>query len=595
MKTFNYEYIICGFGNSTLGCILGIVEKHPRSRILVIEKMSEEEFFSDKSQIKRENVIFMQNSPNNSEKVQKVKEFIEKKNDKWKYSNIIGLEQEYNEKDWYEHQKALDSLNKKYKFDCCNPTNTEQLIEQNFQQYQKSKVTLVKSCNRWNDSLKDNFVDTIKHLIKEDMLEIVFEATAERIVFNKYKAEKLIVSKDGIVENYIIPDDLILGCGSRTCTELLFMSGIGEKELLTKNGVEVVIENDSIGKNLILNPYAELYYREQPKNHFFISQIEFILNALERLIFTQILIGVASYFLYNLLYTNIAISDYKYKILSFILLAGFDSFFLFVFRWNNYMIVGYLLGFCYVFALFVIDSRYYVRSIYYFFLYWGAYYVFYLFFVFGYYRYVGSRLNFSSKNALNIYTNQTILSFYKNETYDRIIRSGRGTMYKFLNILFYITYYYLWTRIWVYKELFVVRVELYHHKYNAFYRFQSNRGRFVLCTDLIKRGAIQKIARSFPLYEYFIKDTYISQKYAIYDTTTSKKSNIKSVSNNAIIGGQVASACAVGKVVDNNQKLKGSDNVYIVGLPTLSMKEHGKTTLNTTISLLNGYIFSIKT
>lgn len=594
MKFFNYEYIICGFGNSTLGCILGLVGKRSSSKILVIEQMTEKDFFSNEHLTYKEDIIFQHNNATNGENLEFVHDAINKKREMWDYANIIGLSREYTKNDLKVLNKNMKELDKKYQFDHSDAFNMHPFIEKNFQEYRKTKKgAVIKASNEWDMFDKPTFMDAVKYFVRVGVLEIVFECKVERIVFRGNKAEEIEAVQHGELCRWNIPSKLVLGCGTKSCAELLFKSGVGERHALNRNNVTVNIENNEIGKNIVLNPYVETFYRETQSKHFFISKIEFILAAIEKMVFIQILIGIASYFLYNLLYTEIAVSAVKYKVFLFIVLAASDSFFLFVFRWNNFMIVGYLLGFLYIAILFVIDSRYYVRYFPFFLLYWASYYVFYLIYVYGYYKYVGSLLNYVSKNTFKIYSRYCIFSFYRRDKYEKIIRSGNGLMYKLLNYVYYIVYYYLWTKIWMYKDLFIVKIELYQHSYDARYIWSDQDCSFLLCTDFFKGNSTHKLTNAFRFYEEFIKDMFISQKYSIYDKTISKKANEKSVANNMVFGGYIAGSCGVGKVVEKTtQKLIGSSNVHIIGLPTLSLGQYKKKTLNNTISLLNGYGFA---
>lgn len=597
MKTFNY--VICGFGNSTLGFIIGLLEKNPNVNILVLEELSEENFYKDNIVISKEDMFLQYNDNGNIEKESFAIDNITKKNNRWNYGTIIGLEKEYEKSYWKQSIDSLENITQKYHFVLSDSSNTDSLIEENYREIQKKKgIVLLKSTEQFVSLNKKTFEETISIYIKSGSLEILFERKADRIVFGKkQRAKRLEVLYRENKEEYIVNEKLILGCGSKAVTDLLFKSGVGDKELMEKYGVDTVIENSEVGKNLIINPYIEVFYREQPKKHFFISQVEFFLSALEYLVFLQILIGIASCFFYNFLYTEIVISSTHLKILLFILLAGLDSFFLFVFRWNNFMIFGYLLGFLYIIALFFVNSQYYIRYWFYFLLYWVSYYVFYVIWTTGYFKYVGSRLTYASKEALKIYTSSSILSFYKKEEYERILRSGNSSFYRCLNFIYAIVYYYLWAKLWMYKELFIVRIETYVHNYSAFYRWSPEARRFILSTDFFRKYKADKSIYTLDIHEAFIRNMFISQKYAIYDTTASKKYNRRNVMDNVMFSGQVAGACAIEKVVENKtQKLvvssQNESNTHIIGMPVFRLENGKRKTLNNTISLLNGYIIA---
>ena len=592
-----YDYLICGFGNSALGCIIGILENPQNSKILVLEKMSETDFFSNEVFTTKEAITLCRNDKTETLTT------MQNETNRWNYSNILGLPSEYEAREFNKMETHLDDLNKKYQFVEATPDTLDPYIYHNFQNNHASQTMLL-SRSSWDMLNRITFKDQIKSYIQKGALTVMFDCLVDTIQFEKensgrMEASSLIAFKSSnfgtIKKKFDLygfnENNLILSCGSASTIEILHKSGVGRANILKRNNIKINIENENIGCNLILNPYVETYYKEKPKNHFFIPNIETLLSCIERLFFVQLFIGLISYFLYNLIYTTILVSNAIYKIPLFVLLASLDSFFFFIFRSNNFMVFGYLAGFIYTSILFAIDSRYYVRFVPFFFVYWSAYYIFFVIYTARYYTLIGNRLKEISFHAAKIYNLSTILSFYKKDNYDEIIRSTDGYVYLFLNFLYKLFYYVLKGNWWIYRSWFIVRIEIFKHTYNAKYNWCNEKKQFIICTDFFENKNEKKMAGSFYYYEKLIENMYMSQKHSIYAPIYSKKSNLKSIKDNTKFSGLVVGSCATGKVVRMNKKLIGSTNVYITGLQTVNPRTIKKT-INTTLSLLDGYMFA---
>ncbi|KAK7918477.1 GMC oxidoreductase [Apiospora marii] len=92
-------------------------------------------------------------------------------------------------------------------------------------------------------------------------LAVMTDATVKRIVFEREDASGSLVangvvvdlqSKDGGVEETTIPvkSEVILAAGALQSPQLLELSGIGQKDLLTSHGIEVLVDNPGVGERL---------------------------------------------------------------------------------------------------------------------------------------------------------------------------------------------------------------------------------------------------------------------------------------------------------------------------------------------------------
>lgn len=92
-------------------------------------------------------------------------------------------------------------------------------------------------------------------------LAVMTDATVKRIVFEREDtggslvAKGVVVdlqSKDGGVEETTMPvkSEVILAAGALQSPQLLELSGIGQKDLLTSHGVEVLVDNPGVGERL---------------------------------------------------------------------------------------------------------------------------------------------------------------------------------------------------------------------------------------------------------------------------------------------------------------------------------------------------------
>lgn len=87
-------------------------------------------------------------------------------------------------------------------------------------------------------------------------LHVLTEALVEKVVFDrKSRSKKLIATGVKFYSNsksFVVKakKEVILSGGAFGSPQILELSGIGSKELLTKNGIDLLYENDNVGENL---------------------------------------------------------------------------------------------------------------------------------------------------------------------------------------------------------------------------------------------------------------------------------------------------------------------------------------------------------
>ncbi|KAL4950420.1 hypothetical protein BDW69DRAFT_187395 [Aspergillus filifer] len=93
-------------------------------------------------------------------------------------------------------------------------------------------------------------------IAKRSNLRVVTDATVEKIVLQKgadgsIKATGVhFTPKDGIRRTVAAATEVILSAGAVKTPQLLELSGIGGADLLTKHGIEVLVDNPNVGENL---------------------------------------------------------------------------------------------------------------------------------------------------------------------------------------------------------------------------------------------------------------------------------------------------------------------------------------------------------
>jgi choline dehydrogenase-like flavoprotein len=97
-----------------------------------------------------------------------------------------------------------------------------------------------------------------------DNLTIVTKAAVEKILFTKHgdavAAEGVRYTRDGEAQT-ATGKEIILTAGTINTPKLLELSGVGDAKLLTKLGIDVVIDNPNVGENLQNHPMCGLSFQ----------------------------------------------------------------------------------------------------------------------------------------------------------------------------------------------------------------------------------------------------------------------------------------------------------------------------------------------
>jgi choline dehydrogenase-like flavoprotein len=91
---------------------------------------------------------------------------------------------------------------------------------------------------------------------KRTNLRVITEALVEKVVLESDGKNDAIatgvkfVGKDGVQKNVATKHEVILAAGALKTPHVLELSGIGERTLLEKHGIGVIVENSNVGENL---------------------------------------------------------------------------------------------------------------------------------------------------------------------------------------------------------------------------------------------------------------------------------------------------------------------------------------------------------
>jgi len=95
---------------------------------------------------------------------------------------------------------------------------------------------------------------------KRKNLTITSKAHANRIIFNGRRAVGVEFEQQGVIRTAIAHREVIISAGTYNSPQLLQLSGIGPADQLNKLGIEVVVDNATVGKNLQDHFNAPLMY-----------------------------------------------------------------------------------------------------------------------------------------------------------------------------------------------------------------------------------------------------------------------------------------------------------------------------------------------
>ncbi|KAI9823826.1 MAG: hypothetical protein M1819_001127 [Sarea resinae] len=102
-------------------------------------------------------------------------------------------------------------------------------------------------------------------IAKRPNLTVLTEALVEKVLLDGKDSDVTatgvqIVTKDGERHQVSAKEEVILACGVLQSPQILELSGIGGKELLSKHGIPVVIDNPYVGENLQDHAFASLSF-----------------------------------------------------------------------------------------------------------------------------------------------------------------------------------------------------------------------------------------------------------------------------------------------------------------------------------------------
>lgn len=90
----------------------------------------------------------------------------------------------------------------------------------------------------------------LKPALKRPNLKLVVHAAAQRIVFDGKRAVGVTFAKDGALKTVRCRGEVILAAGAVHTPQLLELTGIGRKDVLSRIGVPVLHESAGVGENL---------------------------------------------------------------------------------------------------------------------------------------------------------------------------------------------------------------------------------------------------------------------------------------------------------------------------------------------------------
>ncbi len=106
---------------------------------------------------------------------------------------------------------------------------------------------------------------------KRPNLHVLTEALVEKVIFDRHdtvEADNVSISaiavrvtdKNGKSHIVRANKEIILSAGSLQTPKILQLSGVGDRHLLESHGIDLVIDNEYVGKNLQDHPYASLCF-----------------------------------------------------------------------------------------------------------------------------------------------------------------------------------------------------------------------------------------------------------------------------------------------------------------------------------------------
>ncbi len=104
----------------------------------------------------------------------------------------------------------------------------------------------------------------IHPILKRPNFTITTDAMVQRVIFEGKRAVGVEYIKDGVKHSAIVNREVILSGGTVNSPQLLEVSGIGQRELLEKHGIEVLVDSPRVGENLQDHLMYGMQWRMKP-------------------------------------------------------------------------------------------------------------------------------------------------------------------------------------------------------------------------------------------------------------------------------------------------------------------------------------------
>ncbi|STY31155.1 Alcohol dehydrogenase [acceptor] [Legionella wadsworthii] len=116
-----------------------------------------------------------------------------------------------------------------------------------------------------NTFLNPDVMDKKGHGVNGRKLEILFNATADRVIWQGNKAVGVIYSQNGVIKKAYANKGVIVSAGIKS-SSFLMRSGIGPASLLQTLNIPVVYNNPYVGRGLADQPHVILIYTSNPND-----------------------------------------------------------------------------------------------------------------------------------------------------------------------------------------------------------------------------------------------------------------------------------------------------------------------------------------
>lgn len=104
----------------------------------------------------------------------------------------------------------------------------------------------------------------IRPILKRPNFTLTTDALVQRVIFEGKRAVGVEYIKDGVKHSAMVNKEVILCGGAVNSPQLLEVSGIGQRELLEKHGIEVLVDSPRVGENLQDHLMYGMQWRTRP-------------------------------------------------------------------------------------------------------------------------------------------------------------------------------------------------------------------------------------------------------------------------------------------------------------------------------------------